>query len=441
MNKLLHAATMTLFATSMAHGQQAVQWRVEDGGNGHWYDGKNPSPLVTWFEADNEARRIGGHLVTFTSAAEHSFVYSQLAGDIRYWHLAQGCGCLGVGPWIGLRRIGGTWSWVTGEPVTFTSWHPSEPWEPRDFVRFFHYVSPLTPAPLWDNADADASTGDESIPTSYIVEFDADCNGDGNVDYGQIREGKLPDFNGNNVPDCCETGVTCAIGNYPMQWRVEDGGNGHWYQLRPKTGGWYECRNSALADAGDLATPSTAQENAAIEPLIPMQQFPVWNRVFLGGYQTPGSAPSQGWHWVDGSPWGFTDWYFNQPNGSEGFLAAKRYGAGPTSCDWDDYGESDSDIGFFLVEWSADCNGDGVVDYGQILEGTLLDANGNNIPDACECRSDINGDRAVTGADLGLIFVYWGPAASFPGADLNADGAIDGADISVLLANWGPGAQ
>jgi hypothetical protein len=37
-----------------------------------------------------------------------------------------------------------------------------------------------------------------------------------------------------------------------------------------------------------------------------------------------------------------------------------------------------------FVEWSADCNNDGLVDYGQILNGTLADANANGVPDACE---------------------------------------------------------
>ena len=37
-----------------------------------------------------------------------------------------------------------------------------------------------------------------------------------------------------------------------------------------------------------------------------------------------------------------------------------------------------------MFEWSADCNGDGIVDYGQILDGTLTDADCNGIPDECE---------------------------------------------------------
>ncbi len=232
MKNLICSAVAILFAVSAAQAQQAVQWRVQDGGNGHWYQGVSPSPLVSWFQAKHRAEQVGGHLTTFGTAAEHAFVYQHIASDPRYWHLHQTCGCMSIGPWIGLRRENGFWSWVTGEPVTFTSWHPSEPWEPLDFVRFFHYVAPLTPAPLWDNFESGEPGGDPSTPTSYLVEWSADCNNDGIVDYGQCLDGTLPDTNGNNIPDCCETGEACVVGNYPVQWRVEDGGNGHWYQLR-----------------------------------------------------------------------------------------------------------------------------------------------------------------------------------------------------------------
>ena len=39
---------------------------------------------------------------------------------------------------------------------------------------------------------------------------------------------------------------------------------------------------------------------------------------------------------------------------------------------------------YFMVEWSADCNSDGIVDYGQILDGTLEDLDENGIPDCCD---------------------------------------------------------
>jgi hypothetical protein len=46
--------------------------------------------------------------------------------------------------------------------------------------------------------------------------------------------------------------------------------------------------------------------------------------------------------------------------------------------------ESGERIPSELIEWSADCNSDGIVDYGQILRGELEDLNSNGVPDICE---------------------------------------------------------
>jgi formylglycine-generating enzyme required for sulfatase activity len=103
-----------------------------------------------------------------------------------------------------------------------------------------------------------------------------------------------------------------------------------------------------------------------------------------------------------------------------------------------------------LIEWDADCNADGIVDYGQILAGTLADTNTNGIPDSCECAAnpglpaccigDIVADRVINGADLGTLLAYWGPrtSGSFSiASDLNNDVRIDGSDLGILLAYWG----
>ena len=55
-----------------ALAQQAVQWRMEDGGNGHWYQ-----PIFEWLsypEAVQSAASRGGHLATLTTAQENAFV-------------------------------------------------------------------------------------------------------------------------------------------------------------------------------------------------------------------------------------------------------------------------------------------------------------------------------------------------------------------------------
>jgi hypothetical protein len=44
-----------------------------------------------------------------------------------------------------------------------------------------------------------------------MIEWSADCNGDGIVDYGQILAGELDDTNANNIPDCCEQGANCPV--------------------------------------------------------------------------------------------------------------------------------------------------------------------------------------------------------------------------------------
>jgi formylglycine-generating enzyme required for sulfatase activity len=104
-----------------------------------------------------------------------------------------------------------------------------------------------------------------------------------------------------------------------------------------------------------------------------------------------------------------------------------------------------------IVEWDADCNNDGAVDYGQIINGALADANTNGVPDICECDThpelgacrcagDIVTDGTVNGADLGTLLAYWGPANSGAfsrASDINSDGRIDGSDLGVLLSNWG----
>lgn len=41
-------------------------------------------------------------------------------------------------------------------------------------------------------------------------------------------------------------------------------------------------------------------------------------------------------------------------------------------------------IEVLIIEWSADCNGDGVVDYAQIRASELADRNGDGVPDVCQ---------------------------------------------------------
>ncbi len=225
-----------------------------------------------------------------------------------------------------------------------------------------------------------------------------------------------------------------------VQWRVEDGGNGHWYKRVPVTGGvgWANAIAAAEAVRAHLVSITSAPENA----------FLVANGA--QGYDLLGAStpPDQGcsattWRWASGESWGYTNWAQYEPSlhCQETVLVFSQ----ANFPRWNNfYGGSNG----FWIEWDADCNFDGIVDYGQILQGQLADTNTDGIPDACQCVTnpslpsccvgDINGDHSVDGADIGLMLYNWGPCGSVCLADLNSDGSVNGGDIGLLLSDWGP---
>jgi formylglycine-generating enzyme required for sulfatase activity len=53
---------------------------------------------------------------------------------------------------------------------------------------------------------------------------------------------------------------------------------------------------------------------------------------------------------------------------------------------------------------------------------------------AQSCIGDLNADRTVTGADLGILLGQWGQTGS---GDLDGSGIVGGADLGLLLGVWG----
>ena len=101
----------------------------------------------------------------------------------------------------------------------------------------------------------------------------------------------------------------------------------------------------------------------------------------------------------------------------------------------------------FLIEWSADCNANGVVDFGEIRNGLATDANGDHIPDECQCAThpglccdgDVIESGTVDGVDLAAILATWGTdGGKYPRADVDGSGVVDGADLAIVLGDWGP---
>ncbi len=138
------------------------QWRIEDGGNDHWYAVRSSSETITWSDAFAAAEAEGGHLVTLTSEDENNWVYSALLTDESVWMMGEGHA---RGPYIGLYETGGAFEWVTGEPLEFTNWVPGDPnGSGPDDVGSFYTFAPAT-GTTWSDEDFD-STG-----YHYLVEW------------------------------------------------------------------------------------------------------------------------------------------------------------------------------------------------------------------------------------------------------------------------------
>jgi hypothetical protein len=280
---------------------------------------------------------------------------------------------------------------------------------------------------------------------ALLVEWSADCNGDGVVDYGQCRDGTLPDYNGNNIPDCCERGEPCVPGHYPVQWKVSDGGNGHWYRVVVAVGDWEESRVHAMAIGSELCAITSAAENGHVLSLVTgaEQWCADGAGYWLGGFRKAGQ-----WQWTSGED--FTYSYFGCGNPGDVQTNIQWYRV-PTGCPplgaivWDDQFSTGCPVlggnPGFVAEWDADCNNDGSVDYGQILTGQLADLDSNGVPDTCQqptcAEADIYRDFNVNGADLGILLSQWGPNTPLTESDLNADGVVNGADLGLLLSFWG----
>ncbi len=231
-----------------------------------------------------------------------------------------------------------------------------------------------------------------------------------------------------------------AFGQQAVEWKVADGGNGHWYARLPGVAGGFSAQlDSAQALGAHLATLNVLGEQAFI--LSTLLSVDTWG--YVGGSRSPSSSQ---WTWSTGEVFNHATvhWASGNPGccgPGEFWLVLTNVGAGNPGTGLHDAQEG---LGYDrLLEWSADCNNDGIVDYGQILSGVLSDSDSNGVPDCCQtsvqcCPTDVFRDFNVNGIDLGVLLGQWGPANQFTVTDFNGDGVVDGSDLGQLLATWGP---
>jgi formylglycine-generating enzyme required for sulfatase activity len=251
-----------------------------------------------------------------------------------------------------------------------------------------------------------------------------------------------------------------ALAGDAVQWLVADGGNGHWYAaIAMPSDIDFPAATAIARQRGGYLFSGCGNEFDIVIQITDALSSQYWLAApqsdWLGpwiGIQLTGNI----WGWSDGSTCTFDRWDTsrgqpNNPGIDSGETVAFLYSVGAAPVPVGHDVTTSRTTRSLLIEWSADCNSDGIVDYGQILSGQLADANTNGIPDSCECAThpelgacrcagDIVTDGIVNGADLGTLLAYWGFTTSgqySQASDINDDGRVDGSDLGVLLSNWG----
>ena len=93
-----------------------TQWESAAGGNDHYYQVFLDANFIQWTDASAHAQARGGYLATVTSEAENIFLTALTL-------TAQGY----LESWVGLTDAlnEGTFVWVTGEPLVYTTGRPA----------------------------------------------------------------------------------------------------------------------------------------------------------------------------------------------------------------------------------------------------------------------------------------------------------------------------
>ena len=101
-----------------------TEWRIEDGGNGHFYD-IVVTPLQSWVESKAQAESMGGYLASIRSAEENGWLWNafNIGGTSAYWsHIGPYPGY--DGPVFGAYRdASNVWSWVSGEEWSWSNFN------------------------------------------------------------------------------------------------------------------------------------------------------------------------------------------------------------------------------------------------------------------------------------------------------------------------------
>nr|XP_045606294.1 macrophage mannose receptor 1-like isoform X2 [Procambarus clarkii] len=203
-------------------------------------------------------------LVSLYSSQEQSFVFDLVARQ----DLSQ------TGLWIGMMNdIDGN-RWMDGTPGAYFNWADGEP---SSYYYEENCIEMYSDTGKWN---------------------DIDCA----LRFAFICEKKGRNYVGPQPPPPPE--VTC-----PSGWSYW---NNHCYYLSPTTADWDTAHGSCNDLLGsELVSVGSADEDDYLTTLMSSGYINIW----MGLHDDDNGA---NWHWVDGSPFVFTNWYSGEPNNQGG---------------------------------------------------------------------------------------------------------------------------
>ena len=445
-NALVACSVIAITSSSVLAQSTAVQWTVASGGNGHWYKLIVSGP-ISWNQASLECESLHGHLATINGPQEDNVV-ANVALQSEGWNFQHR-----YGPWLGgyqetsandYTEPTGGWKWVTGEPWQWAAWDQPQYGEPNNCncncgdENFLQYKNAVlnTPDRIWNDVNGSGLTNCPQ-PVSFVIEWEADCNNDGIVDYGQILSGQLIDAKSNGIPDCCENGTACEVN------LIQNGGF-EFGPVQPDCSWVIHSLGSPFVSGWSVVTASVDRERLSLMCPPALESWMSYEgeyTVDLDG-DAAGGAIAQTVQTIPGVPYRLS---FELTGNCAPGTKRMSVEIGQVSTQFEHVctasnpqAWSKKTIDFTAIDLQTTIVMRSLMNDGR--NGPVIDDVRLVVHPSDPCPGDISGNGAVDGVDLSVLLGVWGTDGSGGefDADVTNDGIVNGADLTIILGGWGP---
>ena len=161
------SSALAVSATDYSVGLEELKTATEYKGS---YYKVYDSVELTWSEADEYCKSIGGHLVTITSEGEQIFIEKLLENHNKNFY------------WIGGYEEQSHWVWTTGEPFAYNNWEKDQPDDGKgdeNYLMVYNKVNIGNSLYTWNDIKNDGTFPNEDFwgvqNSGIICEWDYCC--------------------------------------------------------------------------------------------------------------------------------------------------------------------------------------------------------------------------------------------------------------------------